>query len=116
MGHAGTVVQLHRYSHLAQMRDIGHPQSQSAVFTRAVVHDMNPQAAISAPRWLLGRTWGQSSDSSKREGRFARITVQALRARGHDVDMQDDFDEVCRHAGCEQGPRRKSGRRFSPTF
>ncbi|MDG9761023.1 gamma-glutamyltransferase family protein [Pseudomonas sediminis] len=78
----------------------GQPQSQSAVFTRAVVHGMNPQAAISAPRWLLGRTWGQSSESLKLEGRFPRSTVQALRERGHDVEMLDDFDEVCGHAGC----------------
>ena len=78
----------------------GQPQSQSAIFTRAVVHGMNPQAAISAPRWLLGRTWGQSSDSLKLEGRFPESTVQALRDRGHDVEMLNDFDEVCGHAGC----------------
>ncbi|MBD1602217.1 gamma-glutamyltransferase family protein [Pseudomonas typographi] len=78
----------------------GQPQSQSAVFTRTVVHGLNPQAAISAPRWLLGRTWGQSSDSLKLEGRFPQSTVQALRDRGHEVEMLDDFDEVCGHAGC----------------
>src|SRR5690606_39002921 len=32
----------------------GQPQSQSAVFTRTVLHGLHPQAAIAAPRWLLG--------------------------------------------------------------
>jgi gamma-glutamyltranspeptidase/glutathione hydrolase len=30
------------------------------------------QESISRPRWLLGRTWGQTSDSLKLEGRFRR--------------------------------------------
>ena len=32
-------------------------KSQSAVFTRTAVLGLNPQDAIAAPRWLLGRTW-----------------------------------------------------------
>jgi gamma-glutamyltranspeptidase/glutathione hydrolase len=78
----------------------GQPQSQSAVFTRTVVHGLNPQDAIAAPRWLLGRTWGQSSDSLKLESRFPQATVDALRARGHEVDVLGDFDETFGHAGC----------------
>ncbi|CAN5308314.1 oxamate amidohydrolase [soil metagenome] len=78
----------------------GQPQSQSAVFTRMVVHGLNPQDAISAPRWLLGRTWGQSSDSLKLESRFPAATVEALRARGHEVDVLGEFDETFGHAGC----------------
>jgi len=78
----------------------GQPQSQSAVFTRTVVQGMDPQAAVSAPRWLLGRTWGESSDTLKLEGRFPAATVEALRARGHAVDVLGDFDETFGHAGC----------------
>jgi len=78
----------------------GQPQSQSAVFTRAVVHGLNPQAAVSAPRWLLGRTWGQASDTLKLENRFAPDTVQQLRELGHDIEILEDFDETCGHAGC----------------
>jgi gamma-glutamyltranspeptidase/glutathione hydrolase len=78
----------------------GQPQSQSAVFTRCVVHGLDPQAAIEAPRWLLGRTWGQSSDSLKLESRFPDTTVQALRARGHAVEVLGAFDETFGHAGC----------------
>ncbi|MHC8286841.1 gamma-glutamyltransferase [Pseudomonas sp. XS1P51] len=78
----------------------GQPQSQSAVFTRTVVHGLNPQAAVSAPRWLLGRTWGQASDTLKLEGRFAPDTLAELRERGHDVEVLADYDEACGHAGC----------------
>lgn len=78
----------------------GQPQSQSAVFTRTVTHGLSPQEAVSAPRWLLGRTWGQTSDTLKLEARFPRETVEELRARGHKVDILADFDEACGHAGC----------------
>ncbi|MDP9901707.1 gamma-glutamyltransferase family protein [Variovorax ginsengisoli] len=77
----------------------GQPQSQGAVFSRIAVLGMDPQAAITAPRWLLGRTWGQTSDTLKLESRFPDATVQALRARGHQVDLLAPFDETMGHAG-----------------
>ena len=60
---------------------------------------MNPAAAIAAPRWLLGRTWGQSSDSLKLESRFSPEIVKGLVALGHEVDMLGAFDESVGHAG-----------------
>ena len=76
----------------------GQPQSQSAVFTRAVVFGMEPQAAISAPRWLLGRTWGQTTDTLKLESRFAPEVVAELARRGHDVEVLGEYDETMGHA------------------
>ena len=78
----------------------GQPQSQSAVFTRTAVYGLNPQDAITAPRWLLGRTWGQTSDTLKMENRFPAATIDELKRRGHDVEMYPDFDETLGHAGC----------------
>ncbi|TDV05481.1 gamma-glutamyltransferase family protein [Paraburkholderia caballeronis] len=78
----------------------GQPQSQSAVFTRTAVHGLNPQDAVNAPRWLLGRTWGQSSDTLKLESRFPAETVEELRRRGHTVELLGAYDEACGHAGC----------------
>ena len=78
----------------------GQPQSQSAVFSRVVWQGLDPQAAIQAPRWLLGRTWGQSTDSLKLESRFPEATVDRLLALGHTVDVLGDFDETFGHAGC----------------
>jgi gamma-glutamyltranspeptidase/glutathione hydrolase len=77
----------------------GQPQTQSAVFTRSVVYGWSPQAAISAPRWLLGRTWGQTTETLKLESRFPREIVEDLRARGHDVEVIGAFDESVGHAG-----------------
>jgi gamma-glutamyltranspeptidase len=77
----------------------GQPQSQAAVFTRHAVFGQPLQTAISAPRWLLGRTWGESSDSLKLESRFSAETVQALRTRGHEVDVLGAFDAAFGHAG-----------------
>ncbi|MEH3087498.1 MAG: gamma-glutamyltransferase family protein [Xylophilus ampelinus] len=77
----------------------GQPQSQSAVFSRIVHFGMNPQAAIDAPRWLLGRTWGQSSDSLKLESRFDPAVAECLRGLGHAVDLVGAYDEVMGHAG-----------------
>ena len=77
----------------------GQPQSQSAVFTRTVLFGMDPQAAVSAPRWLLGRTWGNASDTLKLESRFPSAVVDELRRRGHEVEMLGDYDEAVGHAG-----------------
>jgi gamma-glutamyltranspeptidase/glutathione hydrolase len=77
----------------------GQPQSQSAVFTRIARYGWNPQTAIDAPRWLLGRTWGQASDSLKLEARFGEETAAALRHLGHEVDVLLPYDETMGHAG-----------------
>jgi gamma-glutamyltranspeptidase len=77
----------------------GQPQTQSAVFTRIVAFGMNAQDAISAPRWLLGRTWGQTSDTLKLESRFPAQVIEALSRMGHEVEVLGDYDEVVGHAG-----------------
>ena len=78
----------------------GQPQTQSAIFTRIVAQGMDPQAAVSAPRWLLGRTWGNSSESLKLESRFEAGVVRELATRGHEVEILQAFDEAMGHAGC----------------
>jgi gamma-glutamyltranspeptidase len=77
----------------------GQPQTQAAVFTRHVVFGQPLQTAVTAPRWLLGRTWGQSTDTLKLEQRFAPAVVAELTARGHDVEVLLSFDETMGHAG-----------------
>jgi len=57
------------------------------------------QTAISAPRWLLGRTWGQTTDTLKLESRFPADVIDALRARGHEIEVLGAFDETMGHAG-----------------
>ncbi|HDL8284923.1 TPA: gamma-glutamyltransferase [Yersinia enterocolitica] len=77
----------------------GQPQTQAAVFIRHIVQGLPLQQAITAPRWLLGRTWGESSDSLKLEARFGAETLDYLRQRGHQVELLPDFSEVVGHAG-----------------
>ena len=77
----------------------GQPQTQAAVFTRAIVYGQSLQQAVAAPRWLLGRTWGQYSDNLKLEARFSGEVVPSLRQRGHQIEILQDFDEAMGHAG-----------------
>jgi gamma-glutamyltranspeptidase/glutathione hydrolase len=77
----------------------GQPQNQAAVFTRIVNFGMDPQVAVNAPRWLLGRTWGQSSESLKLEARFEMGLAHTLMEWGHEVEILEPYDETVGHAG-----------------
>ncbi|WP_191090566.1 gamma-glutamyltransferase [Niallia endozanthoxylica] len=77
----------------------GQPQTQAALVTRILDYDFPIQAAIEAPRWLYGRTWGASSNSLKLEGRIDQDVVRDLQSRGHEVEILDDFTDVMGHAG-----------------
>lgn len=77
----------------------GQPQTQAAVFSRHAIFGRSLQEAVSAPRWLLGRTWGQSSDTLKIENRFAPGVIEDLLARGHEIEIYPDFSETMGHAG-----------------
>lgn len=77
----------------------GQPQTQAAVYTRHVVFGQDLQQAISAPRWLLGRTWGSEVTNLRIESRFDPAVIAALKAAGHDVEVIGPMDEVMGHAG-----------------
>ena len=77
----------------------GQPQTQAAVATRALDYRLPLPEVLDSPRWLLGRTWGQSSDSLKLEGRFAPEVFDALVKRGHEVERVEDYAQMMGHAG-----------------
>lgn len=77
----------------------GQPQTQAAIFSRYVNFGLDAQAAIAAPRWRLGRAWGQDSDTLKLEGRFSAATLDGLRGLGHEIEVLGDYDESMGHAG-----------------
>ncbi len=77
----------------------GQPQTQAAIFTRYARFGMPLQEAITAPRWLLGKTWGEASTSLKLESRFDPALVAELRAKGHDVELLPAFTAAMGHAG-----------------
>ena len=76
----------------------GQPQTQAALVTRMVDRGRGPQEAVEAPRWLLGRTWGDASKSLRLEGRFPPEVATSLRARGHDVQVVEEWSDLMGHA------------------
>src|SRR4029077_14485904 len=60
----------------------GLPQTQAALVTRIVDRGLDPQAAVEAPRWLLGRTWGEETRSLR---------------------LQETIDRAVRTRVCERG-------------
>jgi gamma-glutamyltranspeptidase/glutathione hydrolase len=77
----------------------GQPQTQAALVTRILDYHYPIQAAIEAPRWLYGRTWGAASNSVKIEGRVPNGISESLQKRGHQVEIVEDFTDVMGHAG-----------------
>ena len=77
----------------------GQPQTQAAIVTRVVDFGMSPQEAITAPRWIYGRTWGAASNDVKLEGRIPASVVEELKKRGHPIKVVEDFTDTMGHAG-----------------
>jgi gamma-glutamyltranspeptidase/glutathione hydrolase len=77
----------------------GQPQTQAMIYTRHVVYGQELQEAVTAPRWLLGRTWGTATTNLRIENRFPAQVIAALIEAGHDVEVVGPFDEVMGHAG-----------------
>ena len=78
----------------------GQPQTQAALLTRRIERGLGPQACVEAPRWLYGRTWGTPSRALNIEGRYGRDFVADLVARGHEVKMGEEWDDLFGHAQC----------------
>jgi gamma-glutamyltranspeptidase/glutathione hydrolase len=77
----------------------GQPQTQAALFSRYARFGADLQDAISAPRWLLGRTWGDPSTTLKIEDGFAPGLYDALAAAGHQVERVGGLTAMMGHAG-----------------
>ena len=77
----------------------GQPQTQAAVYSRYAIYGQELQAAVSAPRWLLGRTWGQTVSHLRLEQRFDSTVVETLRRSGHDPEIVEPYSELMGHAG-----------------
>jgi len=77
----------------------GQPQFQAEIFTRYALFGQTPQQTVSAPRWLLGKTWGQESMTLKLEERFPDSVFAALSTAGHDVERLPAYSDTAGHAG-----------------
>lgn len=77
----------------------GQPQTQAQILTHYRA-GMAPAAAVGAPRWLLGRTWGESSTTLKLEHGFDPDVTRGLRRLGHEVEELDQTrHDTLGHAG-----------------
>ena len=76
----------------------GQPQTQAAIATRVLDFGMDVQAAIDAPRWLYGRTWGEATNSLSIESRVEPGVVAELERRGHALEVVGEWDERVGHA------------------
>jgi gamma-glutamyltranspeptidase/glutathione hydrolase len=77
----------------------GQPQTTAALVTRIIDHGLDPRAAVDAPRWLYGRTWGELHRGLRLERRFGPAVAEALTARGHaGVSLVDDYTDLMGHA------------------
>jgi gamma-glutamyltranspeptidase/glutathione hydrolase len=77
----------------------GQPQTQAAIFSRYAQFGMPLQEAITHPRWLLGKTWGDDTTSLKLEANFDPVLAEKLSAAGHQVETIPAFSSLVGHAG-----------------
>jgi gamma-glutamyltranspeptidase/glutathione hydrolase len=77
----------------------GQPQTQAALFSRYAWFNTPLQESITAPRWLLGRTWGDTTATLKLEDRVVPDVLAALGAAGHDIEIVSAFSSLMGHAG-----------------
>jgi gamma-glutamyltranspeptidase/glutathione hydrolase len=77
----------------------GQPQTQAAVFSRYAMFGAGLQQAVTAPRWVLSRTWGEARSDLRLESRFPEELLEALRGAGHEANTVEAFDAVMGHAG-----------------
>ncbi|MBV8087750.1 MAG: gamma-glutamyltransferase [Chloroflexi bacterium] len=68
------------------------PQTHLQVLTNLIDHGMDIQAAIEAPRFVLGAEYGGSLDTLQLESRFPEATAQALRAAGYPAEFAPSLD------------------------
>ena len=77
----------------------GQPQTQAAILTRLVYNGRPPHEAVAAPRWLLGRAWGQPTDSLKVESDMPQEVIDGLIERGHPLEIVEARNNLMGHAG-----------------
>ena len=77
----------------------GQPQTQAKVFSDYTWRNRTINEAVAAPRWLLGRTWGDTSTNLKVEQTLATELGTELDRLKHKWQMVEDNNEMMGHAG-----------------
>ncbi|WP_413691490.1 gamma-glutamyltransferase family protein [Psychromonas sp. KJ10-2] len=77
----------------------GQPQTQACLFSRYLYQGKSLSSAVAKPRWLLGRTWGDTTNNLRLENQLYKQYGATLKALGHDVTAVADNNELMGHAG-----------------
>ena len=77
----------------------GQPQTQAAMMMRHLYMGESIERSVASPRWLLGRTWGDSDHGLKIEEDLDPSILAALRRRGHEFTILPARNENMGHAG-----------------
>ena len=77
----------------------GQPQTQAALLFRHLLHGMDPASAVDAPRWLLGRTWGNPVTALRLESRYEQGVRERLQRWGHTLQLVPAYSDLMGHAG-----------------
>ncbi|MBS7537344.1 gamma-glutamyltransferase family protein [Ancylobacter lacus] len=100
---------LFRQGHLSHvlgcMGGDGQMQTQVQLILDMCVAGLDPQQAVSRPRWYLDRAAGEGPRLVVEAGVDAAL-VEALRARGHEVERTGPLQDLMGHAqviACEEG-------------
>lgn len=77
----------------------GQPQTLSLLLSLLIDHGLDPLAALSQPRFLLGRTFSDIRDTLKIEVNAGSAVFSQLQAIGHEVSSIDAFSQLGGQAG-----------------
>lgn len=77
----------------------GQPQTQMVLATQLIDFEHDITSALNAPRFLLGRSFFDSQDNLKIESSLQSDIIDALRERGHDIELIDTLSPLTGLAG-----------------
>lgn len=77
----------------------GQPQTQMVLATQLIDYEQSLESALTAPRFLLGRSFFGSRDNLKLERTIPDNVVQALTARGHVTEQIPGLSPLTGQAG-----------------
>lgn len=77
----------------------GQPQTQAAMMARYAWLGQSAQQAVTGPRWLMGKTWGEADALLKLEDRFGPEVAAGLADMGYPMQQVGAFDSLMGHAG-----------------
>ena len=80
----------------------GQPQTLTLLLSRLIDHGFDPLSALSAPRFLLGRTFSDSRDNLKIEQSVGSDVIDTLSRYGHGVVAIPELSALAGQAGIIQ--------------